>query len=99
MKIISAITSPHEDDIIEKILRHRGQWDPPWKRVRKARGPPPTPQPSDPEEVASQAANAQEEFFPGASRRQLGHLKKSWKAQPTKELLGGELPPILSRFA
>jgi hypothetical protein len=40
MKIISALTSPHHDDVIEKILRARGEWDPPWKRERRARGPP-----------------------------------------------------------
>lgn len=40
MKVISALTSPHQDDVIERILRHRGQWDPPWKRDRKIRGPP-----------------------------------------------------------
>jgi hypothetical protein len=38
MKVIVAISSPA---IIEKILRHTGQWDPPWLRKRKARGPPP----------------------------------------------------------
>jgi len=40
MKVISAISSPEQDDVIEKILRARGEWDPPWKRERKARGPP-----------------------------------------------------------
>jgi hypothetical protein len=40
MKIISVITSPHQDDVIEKILEATGQWDPPWKRERRARGPP-----------------------------------------------------------
>jgi hypothetical protein len=31
MKIIAAITSPAQDDVdvIEKILKARGQWDPP----------------------------------------------------------------------
>ncbi|MEK7746823.1 MAG: hypothetical protein AAB576_09165, partial [Elusimicrobiota bacterium] len=41
MKIIAAITSPAQDDVIEKVLRHMKIWDPPWKRERKARGPPP----------------------------------------------------------
>ncbi len=41
MKIVSAINSPHQDDVIEKILKHRGEWDPPWKRQRRARAPPP----------------------------------------------------------
>ncbi len=40
MKIISALTSPHQDAVIEKILRARGEWDPPWRRERRARGPP-----------------------------------------------------------
>ena len=40
MKVISAISSPAQDDVIEKILRARGEWDPPWKRERRARGPP-----------------------------------------------------------
>ena len=40
MKIISALTSPHQDQVIERILRARGEWDPPWKRESRARGPP-----------------------------------------------------------
>jgi len=28
MRIISALTSPHQDEAIEKILRHRGEWHP-----------------------------------------------------------------------
>ena len=40
MKIIAAI-GPDQLDVIERVLRHLHQWDPPWKRVRKARGPPP----------------------------------------------------------
>ena len=40
MKVISALTSPHQDDVIERILKSRGDWDPPWKRERRARGPP-----------------------------------------------------------
>jgi hypothetical protein len=40
MKILSAISSPAQDDVIERILRCRGQWDPPWLRQRRARGPP-----------------------------------------------------------
>jgi hypothetical protein len=39
MKIIAAI-APEQQDVIERILRHLHLWDPPWKRVRKARGPP-----------------------------------------------------------
>lgn len=27
--------------MIEKILEARDEWDPPWKRQRRARGPPP----------------------------------------------------------
>ncbi len=41
MRVISALTHPHHDDVIERILRWRGEWDPPWKRQRRARGPPP----------------------------------------------------------
>ncbi len=40
MKIIAAITSPGQDDVIEKVLRHMKTWDPPWKRERRARSPP-----------------------------------------------------------
>ena len=40
MKIIAALTSPHQEDEIERILRHIQLWDPPWKRTHKARGPP-----------------------------------------------------------
>ncbi len=41
MRVLSAITSPHQDDVIEKILKHRREWDPPWRRQRRARAPPP----------------------------------------------------------
>jgi len=40
MQIVSAITHPHQDDVIEKVLRHRNCWNPPWQRQRRARGPP-----------------------------------------------------------
>ena len=40
MRIVAAINHPHQDDVIEKILRATGQWDPPWLRERRARGPP-----------------------------------------------------------
>jgi hypothetical protein len=40
MRVIAAITHPHQDDVIERILKSRGQWDPPWLRERRARGPP-----------------------------------------------------------
>jgi len=40
MKILSAFSSPAQDQAIEKILRARGEWDPPWLREREARGPP-----------------------------------------------------------
>ena len=33
-------TSPREDHTIERILKSRGAWEPPWKRQRRARGPP-----------------------------------------------------------
>jgi len=45
----SAISSPAQDALIEKILRHTGQWDPPWLRKRRARGPPPACFSSSPE--------------------------------------------------
>ena len=41
MKIVSAISSPGQDEVIEKVLRHLNIWAPPWKKERKARGPPP----------------------------------------------------------
>ena len=41
MKIVAAMSSPYQDEVIEKILRHLKLWAPPWKRERKARGPPP----------------------------------------------------------
>jgi len=40
MRIIAALTSPHQDEAIEKILRHRQEWQPPWEIERKARGAP-----------------------------------------------------------
>ena len=40
MKVLSAISSPAQDDVIEKILRARGERDPPWTRERRARSPP-----------------------------------------------------------
>ena len=39
MHILSFI-QPSQGQVIEKILKARGQWDPPWKRPRPARGPP-----------------------------------------------------------
>jgi hypothetical protein len=45
MKILAAISSPAQDEVIEKILRARGQWDPPWLHARPPRGPPPGPGP------------------------------------------------------
>jgi hypothetical protein len=44
MEVLAAISSPAQDGVIEKILRSRGEWDPPWKRPRKVRGPPPPAQ-------------------------------------------------------
>jgi hypothetical protein len=41
MKIIAAIAR-EQGDVIERVLRHLGLWDPPWKRKRKIRGPPPS---------------------------------------------------------
>ena len=42
MKMVSAISSPEQDDVIERILRHLHIWNPPWLRQRRARGPPPS---------------------------------------------------------
>ena len=40
MKVISAISSPEQDDVIEKILRARGEWDPPMEtRAKGSRSP------------------------------------------------------------
>jgi hypothetical protein len=40
MEIIAAISSPAQDDVIERVLQHLNLWDPPWRRERRARGPP-----------------------------------------------------------
>ncbi len=43
MKVIAVISSPAQDDVIEKILKSMQLWDPPWLRKRsasKARAPP-----------------------------------------------------------
>ena len=45
---LSAISSPQQDDVIERILRHLNRWDPPWLPQRKARGPPPSTRPPQP---------------------------------------------------
>jgi len=37
---VGNLTSPHQDDIIERILKSRDAWDPPWRQERRARGPP-----------------------------------------------------------
>ena len=60
MKVVAAISSPAQDEVIEKILRHIGQWDPPWKREPKARGPPPSKDPHQ-EEPFSQLTLLEEE--------------------------------------
>ena len=36
---ITLISLP-QDDGIERILKSRGEWNPPWKQERRARGPP-----------------------------------------------------------
>ncbi len=28
------------ENVIKRILQSRGEWDPPWRRERRARGPP-----------------------------------------------------------
>ena len=40
MVVLAAISSPAQGAVIEKILRARGEWDPPWARKRPVRGPP-----------------------------------------------------------
>jgi hypothetical protein len=40
LKVLAAISSPAQDEVIEKILKARGEWSPPWARQRPARGPP-----------------------------------------------------------
>ncbi len=40
MGVLAAISSPEQADVIERILRARGEWDPPWQRHRPPRGPP-----------------------------------------------------------
>ena len=37
MKIVWALSSPEQDDVIRAMLESTGQWDPPWNR----RAPPP----------------------------------------------------------
>ena len=40
LEVFSAISSPAQDDVIERILRCRGEWHPPWECERPPRGPP-----------------------------------------------------------
>jgi hypothetical protein len=40
MAVLAAISSPAQDEVIKKILKARGEWNPPWARKRPARGPP-----------------------------------------------------------
>ncbi len=30
MKVVSALSSPQQDDVIRAILESKGQWNPPW---------------------------------------------------------------------
>ena len=53
MKILAAISSPAQDDVIERILRARGEWDPPWLRSHPARGPPASSYPPHEKEEVS----------------------------------------------
>lgn len=62
MRMVAALTSPHQDQVIEKILRWRGEWDPPWRRSRKARGPPPA-QGTKIELVKGMTFRDEEEYF------------------------------------
>jgi len=40
LELLSAISSPAQDDVIKKILKCRGEWRPPWEHERPPRGPP-----------------------------------------------------------
>ena len=40
LEVLAAISSPAQDDVIEKILKCRGEWRPPWEHERPPRGPP-----------------------------------------------------------
>jgi hypothetical protein len=40
LAVLAAISSHAQAEVIEKILKARGEWDPPWARSRPARGPP-----------------------------------------------------------
>jgi hypothetical protein len=40
MVVLAAISSPEQDAVIERILKSRNEWHPPWLRRRPARGPP-----------------------------------------------------------
>ena len=40
MRVLAAISSPAQDDVIEPILRSRGEWHPPWERQHLPPGPP-----------------------------------------------------------
>ena len=64
MKVLAAITSPHQDGVIERILKARGEWAPPWRRERRARSPPRQleifTQPDD--EFSQEIPEAEDEF-------------------------------------
>ena len=63
MKAISAISSPEQDDVIERILRARDEWDPPWLRERRVRGPPRQLELfDDPDECSQVVPESNEEF-------------------------------------
>ena len=56
--------SPAQDDVIERILKSIGKWNPPWLRERKIRGPPPRQLEmfSQQEEFSQESAALGEEF-------------------------------------
>jgi hypothetical protein len=64
MRVVAAISSPAQDDIIKKILKSRGEWDPPWMRPRKIRGPPP-PIPGTPTSEKRSGHSPQEDWPEG----------------------------------
>ncbi len=63
-RVVAAISSLAQDDVIERILKSRGDWDPPWMRPRKLRGPPP-PIPGTPGSEKSGGPSPEEDWPEG----------------------------------
>jgi hypothetical protein len=73
MRVLAALSSPAQDAVIERILKCRGEWDPPWGRrapARPAGAPPGTPEtawePVDPgrEDWGLEASRGDEPMIP-----------------------------------